>query len=798
MSFSPRRWPLDAAEERSSSSPSFQFGSTIDNQSYELPSGFARISQAIPRNRRSKSCPDCSKLGWPLKAPVAEQELLLKFNEVLGTHLGHIIHVIRKENEKNLAKIEASIRELEHGMSKKFHTGVDSHLSLPRGSALSSLGRHSAVSSLDPGSRESTLRPCADQLRVHRHITPSSSAQTADPSTLDVAKRSRQVMKCSSEKSSRSIWNSTGDPELLGSAQPKQGLGSEGVFRKKQRKQPRKKRHSLFSTTSSSSVPGLVERAIMVEMLNTKQKVDPGSDRNSHDTNPEKPRASCRSSTSSASCRSRSSQAQSRQSSPSHHDEANDDNRETLGASEASEDEMGAPPSFQSKLGSEKAVIPGSTYASSRGGTYGSGSLRGSLEVLRQRKDTALAMTGLTSYEDKKMSYSATLSQAWEESTNGKSLFSSDTDAYEDLWSEAPSFESRLQCLPWIIFRLCGIIPWHRGNALSNVYSLMSLLLAIAVAAYPALRIAQGKVDSTHMCILPFTVAGVLGGLSLRRSFTMQLFAQFPGPLEHYSMKHGFSTEFLRRSLSHFTLMLILWACAALVQGVGEVLTLDGISCSTDNDPWVFVCFLIGSILFVALLYCQLHVICVLSLMVDRYCIKLFPYPTSSNDVLDWNLIQAMLRQIAGAFDFCFMITQTGAYASVLLVGVQILFLERVDEERMDRDGKCDESSLIPFLLPPVLLALGAFVVFFKAAFVSEKCSRVAPLVNSLTFDDQDDALDSKRMNTVHFISSSGAGFYIQEVRITASMAMKLMYVTGLGAFALVTKLVTDTGGKSV
>lgn len=423
----------------------------------------------------------------------------------------------------------------------------------------------------------------------------------------------------------------------------------------------------------------------------------------------------------------------------------------------------------------------------------------GSLESLRQQNDYSLALSELTSEGSHRCDKRSILSgnQGWGEPGKAEVLVPTEPvlnneASDEDQWSDVSTVKSRLQCLPWIIFRVCGIIPWRQRSPISRCYSLMTFAIASAVVVYPTFRIAQGKVESTHMCILPLTVASLLGALSLRHSFTMQLFTQFPGPLELYSMKHGFAKEFLRGSIHHFVIMLILWVSASLIRGVDEVFILNGSTRSTDNDPWMFVCFLIGSLLFVVSLYCQLHVICMLGMMVDRYCIKLFPGPTSCQRVLDWNLIQALLRQIAGAFDFCFMMTQIGACAAILLAAMQLLFMER-----LDIDGERGKTFLIPLLLPTVLLAFGAFVVFFKAASVSEKCSRVAPLVNSMTFDDQKDALDSKRMNTVHFISSSGAGFYIQEVRITASMAMKLMSMTGLCAFALVTKLTADMNGDS-
>lgn len=441
-----------------------------------------------------------------------------------------------------------------------------------------------------------------------------------------------------------------------------------------------------------------------------------------------------------------------------------------------------------------------------------------SLEGLRQQNDQSLALCGLNSHSTdasgksqapsspiqrriSESGFSATSGSDGSTHNSGSSFGSTVVGIFEfeSRYIDEP-IKRRLHQLPWVVVRVCGIIPLQQGSImqgsiLANFYSLVVLLLAATSAVYPAIRIAQyNMVGSSLLSSLPLTVAGLFGAISLRQDFIRQLFIEFPGPLELYALKHGFPEEFLISSCRQFVAVTILWVSAALLRGLDMMSVFRDESCSVDHDSWIFACFLFGSFLYCLILYCQLHVICVLGMIVDRYCIKLFPNPTETQSVLDWNLIQAMLRQIAGAFDFCFMMTQTGACASLLLVGIQVFLRDQLDVD----DGECGATPLVPLLALPVLMASGAFLVFFKAAAVSEKCSRVAPLVNSMTFDDKPDALDVNRMNTVHFISSSAAGFYIQEVRISASMAMKLMYLTGLGAFALLTKMATDRSAGSL
>jgi hypothetical protein len=87
-------------------------------------------------------------------------------------------------------------------------------------------------------------------------------------------------------------------------------------------------------------------------------------------------------------------------------------------------------------------------------------------------------------------------------------------------------------------------------------------------------------------------------------------------------------------------------------------------------------------------------------------------------------------------------------------------------------------SKIVVEVLPGLLLGLLSLSLFFKGAALSEKCVRVAPLVNSL-FSDGKDNLDDTRQYTVMYINNSLAGFYVKEVRLSMLMAMKITYLGG-------------------
>lgn len=51
---------------------------------------------------------------------------------------------------------------------------------------------------------------------------------------------------------------------------------------------------------------------------------------------------------------------------------------------------------------------------------------------------------------------------------------------------------------------------------------------------------------------------------------------------------------------------------------------------------------------------------------------------------------------------------------------------------------------------------------------------------------------DEKRQYVVQYVEQSAAGFYVTDIRLTASMTVKFSYVCVLGLFTLATKIVAD------
>jgi hypothetical protein len=192
--------------------------------------------------------------------------------------------------------------------------------------------------------------------------------------------------------------------------------------------------------------------------------------------------------------------------------------------------------------------------------------------------------------------------------------------------------------------------------------------------------------------------------------------------------------------------------------------------------------FVSGSI--AALSFTHLHVCCGLEMFVDKYCFRSFNDMDISKSITEWNLLQALLRRAAASLDDGFLASTTSIFATLLLTGAQLLQGNKSSFDTTDLDVHCS-ALWCGWILPPVVLVL---ITVFRAAAVSEKCSRVPALVNSWTYEDGRH-IDQERQYVVQYIMHSAAGFYVKGVRLQTFMAIKLTYLLGVAAFAGLTQL---------
>merc|ERR1712032_15302 len=199
------------------------------------------------------------------------------------------------------------------------------------------------------------------------------------------------------------------------------------------------------------------------------------------------------------------------------------------------------------------------------------------------------------------------------------------------------------------------------------------------------------------------------------------------------------------------------------------------------------------SLTFVALLFCQLHILRGLELMVDSFCFRVFTNSTLPQCVADWNILQAILRHSAHVLETSFLCLQTSALTSLIFAAVEVWVDSEVPAKNVAGSDMCRApwAAWLAGHLPYMLLAVVSLVLFFKAAAVTEKCMRVPSLMNSVP-SCTSDPIDHQRQYVVHYILNSEAGFYIKGMRLTTFMALKLSYLIGVGIIGLLVQIAVN------
>jgi len=180
------------------------------------------------------------------------------------------------------------------------------------------------------------------------------------------------------------------------------------------------------------------------------------------------------------------------------------------------------------------------------------------------------------------------------------------------------------------------------------------------------------------------------------------------------------------------------------------------------------------------LLYTKLHIILGLEFALDAFCLRFIENGDLPRCVVDWNVVQAILRRSAHTMEACFLGMQTSALMALLVASAEAW--------RRAHDMCLAQWAMFLFeQIPFLLMSSSALVLFFKAAAVTEKCYRVPPLVNSQIRSPV--YIDHERQYAVAYITNSAAGFYVKGVRLTAGLALKLTYLLGVLIVGLVAQI---------
>ena len=204
--------------------------------------------------------------------------------------------------------------------------------------------------------------------------------------------------------------------------------------------------------------------------------------------------------------------------------------------------------------------------------------------------------------------------------------------------------------------------------------------------------------------------------------------------------------------------------------GFGKLMTIP------EQDTATVVSFVAMAVCYCSSCYCALHITAGLELAVDSFAVRCFS-ASYTEAVVEWNVVQATLRHTSCKLsDFVFVMASC-CVISLILFAYHVFSLDLASSHFT----ALDVVLWLGWLYPPALLFLYSLS---SAASVTEKVDRLAPLVNSWAFGNEE-ILDESRQYVVQYILQSRAGFYTRGIRLTASNVQKMCYYFAAGSFGL-------------
>jgi len=346
-----------------------------------------------------------------------------------------------------------------------------------------------------------------------------------------------------------------------------------------------------------------------------------------------------------------------------------------------------------------------------------------------------------------------------------------------------------------VAFRVCGIIPWTSAwPGLSCSYQVAVWLTTFAACSYIIVHILGlvgnhglvcSGVDLEAVCSHPSEpvselpiALGAMVGLALlgRCGFSVRLASDLD-LLKAYAFKQEFLVRWERRLLVDKGCVVAVWLLANASQ-CGPILV-DGLQHASGTDLAHALAFTIVSTIMSGLVFCMLFACRALALMVDTFCSRIVDCSDLTMTVEEWNVLQAVLRKVSAAIEYCFIALQGVMLFTMPLILADFYLLG------------AGHSTLVK-VLPSVFTMLAVLRMFALASIITDKCTRVPALINSLPFSPETAVY---RQCIVDYIISSAAGFYVCDVRLNMGLALKFMYGWSVLAFGLITHLFSTTRG---
>jgi len=327
-------------------------------------------------------------------------------------------------------------------------------------------------------------------------------------------------------------------------------------------------------------------------------------------------------------------------------------------------------------------------------------------------------------------------------------------------------------CRVWAFW---GIIPWC-PDRYAKWYRCFVIMLSVSSTSWPSYKLAQNSTNPSADSVLILLSICTLASLIFLTP-VQDLIGPCSTTLLHHATSHGFLKDWVDEGLKNLKLFTCVWVCAGLA-GITLSVTLDGI----DIVTLALTVYQLG--LFLAVIHCLTQLLVFLDNMVDQYCMLCFQGVRCDRAVYVWNLLQALLRHVAKSMENCLVCLQVSImFAFLWLLSRFVDALTKLSSESLMQQFAMMKhqgilSSTIFALISLLVMVPSSLVIFVKAASVSEECSRVPALINSLVTQPEK-KMNLERQYIVTFIVNSDAGFYVKGVRLTAAIVMKMSYLFG-------------------
>lgn len=336
---------------------------------------------------------------------------------------------------------------------------------------------------------------------------------------------------------------------------------------------------------------------------------------------------------------------------------------------------------------------------------------------------------------------------------------------------------------------MAGHLRFSEGLA-SRCFAILSF--GIIPMAMSGLLLYGGAVSLMDTSLLLALTSFQLGVSVASFSFDRKGIALLLGPeetrLDDYAREADFVADWQKVSRKRFietVCMFIGMMCARIA---AQIWVRGQLELEANWDQVYTIAFTFMLFRYLLLCYSILHCCCGLELALDSFGVRFFREMDIEQALSEWNTLQATLRQASTKISDSLLVIGFCCLASMALLGEQVI--------RNPRSFVETPGQMTSWLSRYYPLMIAFLYTMMRAAAITEKANRVAPLVNSWKFhkshqedDERGVWMDYERQYVVQYISQSRAGFFIRGSQLTVPTVQKLLYYLGAVSFALFSRL---------